>query len=596
MIGRKSILKRSRFTLAVLTAVLVGSVAPMAFAQADAPFVPVTNDMMLNPPPEDWLTFRRTLDNQGYSPLDQINRENVADLKLVWSRSLAPGNMEGTPLVHDGVMYMPQPAGVISAYDATNGDKIWEYRRTMPEDLADFAAITDITRSLSIYENKILSLTSDGYVIALNAETGALEWETQITDYKTAPILQSAGPTVINGKILSGRSCMPAAGPEGCFIAAHDVNTGEELWRTHLIPRPGEPGDETWGNIPYEARWHVGSWGTPSYDPELNLAYFGTSVTAPSAKWITGSDDQDRDHLYQTSTLAVDIDTGEIKWYQQHIRDQWDLDHPFERILVDTAINPDAAEVRWINTENAKGEHKVLTGIPGKTGIFYSIDRATGQFLWARETVHQNVITDIDPANGRATMNADLFFDSVDDVHEVCPAAIGGKDWPAGAYSPLTNAIYYPLQNLCMTTQPEGDEPDVEGLYMVSLDAKAAPGEENLGTVRGISVETGKELWKYEQRANALALVTTGGWLVFGGDVNRRFRAFDQETGDILWETVLGGPVGGFPISYAVDGKQYIAVATGNFLISGSYLGLTPELSGGGEGNTLYVFALPDAE
>jgi alcohol dehydrogenase (cytochrome c) len=554
----------------------------------------VTDEMVLNPPAGDWLMWRRTIDNQGYSPLDQINKENVGNLTLVWSRSLAPGNMEGTPLVHDGVMYMPQPGGIVTAYDATTGDTKWEYRRQMPEDISELL-ISDITRALSIYENKILSLTSDGYVIALNAETGALEWETQVSDYKEAPIWQSAGPTVINGKILSGRSCTPKAGPEACFIAAHDVNTGEELWRTHLIPRPGEPGDETWGNIPYEARWHVGSWGTPSYDPELNLAYFGTSVTAPSAKWVTGSDDQDREHLYQTSTLAVDIDTGEIKWYQQHIRDQWDLDHPFERILIDTPINPDSAEVNWIHdgSYTAGETRKVLTGIPGKTGIFYSIDRATGEFLWARNTILQNVVLDIDD-NGRATMNSDLFFDSVDDVHEVCPYAGGGKDWPAGAYSPLTNSLYYPMQNTCMTTQPEGDEPDVEGLYMVSLDPKLAPGVENMGRIEAVNVETGKTLWKHEQRAAVTSLVTTGGGLLFGGDVNRRFRAYDQDTGEILWETILGGPVGGFPITYEVGGKQYVAVATGNFLLSGGWLGLTPELTGAAQGNELFIFALND--
>ncbi len=585
-------MQATRIGLAFLATALLCSAAVPALAQVEN-FEPVTDEMLLNPPPEDWLAWRRTLDNQGFSPLDQINKENVSDLTLVWSRSLSPGNMEGTPLVHNGVMYMPQPAGVIAAYDAVTGDQIWEYRRQMPADLADYVTLNDLTRSISIYDDKIISLTPDSFVIALNAATGAVEWETQISDYQTAPNFQSAGPTVINGKILSGRSCAPQAGPSGCFIAAHDVETGEELWRTHLIPRPGEPGDETWGNIPYESRWHVGSWGTPSYDPELNLAYFGTSVTSPAPKWIMGAEDQDMDALYQTSTLAVNVDTGEIVWYQQHIRDQWDLDHPFERILVDTAINPDPDEVRWINADAASGERKVLTGIPGKTGIFYSIDRATGEFLWARETVMQNVITDIDVTSGRATMNSDLFFDSVEDTHEVCPAAIGGKDWPAGAYSPLTNAIYYPLQNLCMTTQPTGDEPDVEELYQVSLDAKAAPGTDQLGTLRGINVETGEELWKYEQRANMLSVVATGGGLVFAGDTNRRFRAFDQDSGDILWETILGGPVGGFPITYSVDGKQYVAVATGNFIISGNYLTLTPELSGAAaQGNTLYVFAL----
>ena len=586
--------------MCTLAAVLLASVtiAAPAMAQGEASaFVPVTDEMLANPDPADWLMWRGTLNHQGYSPLEQINRDNVGDLQMAWTRSLGSGNMEGTPLVYDGVMYMPQPNSVITAMDATNGDVIWEYRRNLPSDLRDYVQLNDITRALAIYDNKIIHLTADGYIIALNAETGALEWETQVSDYKTRTNWQTSGPLIANGKAISGRSCEPEGGPEACFLAAHDLETGEELWRTHTIPRPGEPGDETWGNIPYESRWHVGSWITPSYDPELNLAYFGTSVTSPYTKFIMGSDDPDAEHLYQTSTLALNADTGEIVWFQQHIRDQWDLDHPFERILVDTEIAPNADEVKWINPNVTPGEtRKVLTGIPGKTGIFYSIDRETGEFLWARETTFQNVVLDIDTSNGRATMNSDLFFTESGQTHFVCPAAIGGKDWPAGAYSPLTNAIYYPLQNLCMNATALGDEPVVEELGQVDLGSVAAPDTDQLGTVRGINVETGEELWKYEQRANVTSLVATGGGLLFGGDVNRRFRAFDQETGDVLWETILGGSVGGFPMSYEVDGRQYVAVATGGFLIAGSYLGLTPELNPGNNGNNLYVFALPEAE
>jgi glucose dehydrogenase len=406
---------------------------------------------------------------------------------------------------------------------------------------------------------------------------------------------QSSGPIIAGGKAISGRSCGSMGGPEACFIAAHDLSTGEELWRLHTIPRPGEAGDETWGNVPYEARRHVGSWITPSYDPELNLVFAGTSVTAPYTKFILGSDDPDAEHLYQTSTLAIDADTGEIVWFQQHIRDQWDLDHPFERILVDTEVAPNPEDVKWISPNVKPGEvRKVLTGIPGKTGIFYSIDRATGEFLWARETIQQNVVLDIDTSNGRATMNSDLFFTESGQTHMVCPAAYGGKDWMAGAYSPLTNAIYYPLQNLCMNATALGDEAIPEEGGMLDLAAIPAPGTDQLGTVVGINVSTGEQLWNYEQRANTMSLVTTGGGLLFGGDMNRRFRAFDQETGDILWETVLGGPVSGFPISYEVDGRQYVAVSTGSFLLAGGYLAQTPELRANTSANQLFVFALPE--
>lgn len=576
-------------------ALVLTSIPGTSLLAQDADFTPVTDEMLANPAPEDWLHWRGNQAHWGYSPLDQINKENVGQLTLAWTRSLSPGDMEGTPLVYDGVMYMPQARSVITAYDAATGDRIWEYRREMPEDLAEYVQLNAVVRSIGIYDDKIIHLTADGYILALNAATGAVEWETQVSDYKTQTNWQTSGPMIVNGMAVSGRSCEPEGGPEACFLSAHDLETGEELWRTHTIPRAGEPGDETWGNIPYESRWHVGSWMTPSVDPELGLAFFGTSVTSPYSKFILGAEDPDAEHLYQTSTLALDLETGEIRWYQQHIRDQWDLDHPFERILLDTKIAPNADEVRWISPSVTAGEERsVMTGVPGKTGIFYSFDRATGEFLWARETVRQNAVLDIDET-GRATMNSDLFFTEAGQTHEVCPGALGGKDWQTGAYSPLTNQIYYPLHNLCMDATAMGDEPVVEELGQVDLGIKAAPGVENLGTVRGINVETGEQSWINEQRSVHMSLLTTGGGLLFGGDMDRRFRAYDQETGETLWETILGGSIGGYPVSFAVDGKQYVAVASGPFLVSGMYESLTPEQRAYNQGNSLYVFALPDA-
>ena len=230
----------------------------------------------------------------------------------------------------------------------------------------------------------------DNAVYALDAQTGKLAWQTQILD-PTKPANASSGPIIANGKVISGRQCQPGAGNEGCIITAHDAKTGKELWRTSTIPKPGEPGDETWGGVPMEQRWHVGTWMVPSYDPELNLIYVGTSVTIPAPKFILGGNDNK--HLYHNCTLALNADTGKIVWYYQHIVDHWDLDHPFERILVDTAVAPNARDVSWINPKIKAGERrKVITGIPGKTGVVYTLDRKTGEFLWARPTVSQNVI------------------------------------------------------------------------------------------------------------------------------------------------------------------------------------------------------------
>jgi alcohol dehydrogenase (cytochrome c) len=299
-------------------------------------------------------------------------------------------------------------------------------------------------RNLAIYDNLIIDTSVDEYVFALDAETGDLVWETEILDYHVHPANQSTGPIVANGKVISGRSCMPGAGPEACVITAHDARTGEELWRRHTIPRPGEPGDETWGGVPYEERRHVGTWMAPSYDPELNLLYIGTSVTSPAPKFMVGG--ADNTHLYHNSTLALDADTGEIVWYYQHLNDHWDLDHPFERLLVNTVVRPDPTAVSWINPRLQPGEERrVMTGIPGKTGVVYTLDRATGEFLWATPTIAQNVITHIDGATGVVSENPEVVFRAIGQEVFTCPSAMGGKDWEAGAYSPRTNTMYMPL-------------------------------------------------------------------------------------------------------------------------------------------------------
>ena len=564
-------------------------------AQSAREFVPVTDAMLQNPAPEDWLMWRRTLDSWGFSPLDQINRENVSELRLVWSRALGPGTQQGTPLVYGGVMYMPNPRDLIQAIDAVEGDLIWEYRRSRPDDLADYmmAGLLDHNRNLAIYGSQIIDTSGDDYVFALDAMTGGLTWETQILDYKINPAHQTSGPIIANGKVISGRGCLPRGGPDACVITAHDANTGKELWRRRTIPAPGEPGDETWGNVPFEERKHVGTWMVPSYDPELNLIYIGTSVTLPAPKFMLGG--ISNKHLYHNSTLALNADTGDIVWYYQHLNDHWDLDHPFERLLVDTAVAPNPASVSWINPRLERGEvRKVLTGIPGKTGIVYTLDRETGEFLWATPTVTQNVISGIDGATGAVSENAELVFTGTGQEVLACPTWFGGKDWEAGAYSPLTNTMYMPLRNVCARMMATTGGDDIgSSLYSLAVRHQIAPGTDQVGTVQAISAETGDVTWVFEQRAATTSLVATGGGLVFGGDGNGRFRALDHETGEMLWEINLGSAITGFPIAYAVDGRQYVAVSTGTAGTTTAHGRLTPELRPS-TGNNLFVFALPD--
>ena len=573
-----------------------------ARAQSSVDFIPVTDAMLQDPAPDDWLMWRRTLDSWGYSPLDQVNRENVGELRMVWTRSLADRTGEITPLAYGGVLYVPQAEDVIQALDAATGDLIWEYSRDLPEDLYGLVGgNARNNRNIAIYDRLIINTSDDNHVFALDAETGETVWETQIFDYQVNPATHSSGPIIADGKVISGRSCRPWGGPNACIIAAHDARTGAELWRRRLIPAPGEPGDETWGDVPFEGRQHVGAWMVPSYDPELELIYMGTSVTSPAPKFYLGG--TENTHLYHNSTLALEVETGEIRWYYQHLNDHWDLDHPFERLLVDTPVSPDPDAVTWINPRLQSGEvRKVITGIPGKTGLVYTLDRETGEFLWATPTVPQNVIDNIDGATGAVTVNPEVVFREVEQEAFVCPTWAGGKDWEAGAYSPRTHTMYYPLRNTCAQMLATADFESVRaqaltaggqaGLAIYSLAARhqVAPETDNLGTVRAISVETGETRWLHEQRAGTMSLVATGGGLVFGGDSNGRFRAFDDETGEVLWEINLGSSVSGYPITYAVNGRQYVAVNTG----AGS-MNLTPELRPS-RGTSLFVFALPSRD
>ena len=587
----RSSMSRSCASLLACAALVVAADAP-GRAQ-DESFVPVTDAMLQDPDPADWLTWRRTLDGWGYSPLEEITRENVGDLRMVWSRALQPGTQEGTPLAYDGVLYMPNPRDVIQAIDAVTGDLLWEHRREIPDDVEDYLFGSATNRNIAIHGNLIIDTSADDHVFALDATTGEPVWETLILDYRTHPASQTSGPIIANGKVFSGRSCMPLGGPDACVITAHDAATGAELWRRRTIPAPGEPGDETWGGVPFERRAHVGAWMVPSYDPALDLVYIGTSVTSPAPKFLLGG--TDNTHLYHNSTLALDGATGEIRWHYQHLNDHWDLDHPFERLLLDTAVAPDPMAVSWINPRVRAGEvRKVVTGIPGKTGVVYTLDRETGEFLWATPTITQNVISDIDGATGTVRENAELVFTSIGQEVLACPTWLGGKDWEAGAYSPLTNTMYFPLRNACarmMATPAREDDGVGERLYSLAVRNQLAPGIDQLGTIRAISAETGETVWQHDQRAMTMSLVATGGGLVFGGDANGRFRAHDHETGEVLWEINLGSPVTGFPITYAVDGRQYVAVSTG---VAGTAMGLlllTPELRPS-LGNNLFVFGL----
>jgi alcohol dehydrogenase (cytochrome c) len=569
-------------------------IASLSTANA-AEFVPVTDAMLANPDPADWLMWRRTTDSWGYSPLDKIDRRNVAGLTLAWSMDLDESpSQEGIPLVYDGVLYFPGPLDVTYALDAATGRKLWEHRRTLPADLDRFVPFPQTNRNLAIYGRLIIDNGADDFIYALDAETGEQVWETQILDYRVHRVKQGSAPLVANGTLIAGRNCQPQGGPDACVITAHDALTGKELWRKRTIPRPGEPGSDSWGDVPDAQRWHVGAWMIPSYDAALDLVYVGTSVTAPSPKFMLAGND--KQYLYHNSTLALRPKTGELVWFYQHAVDHWDLDHPFERILLDTAVAPDPSEVPWINPRIRPGEQRrVMTGIPGKTGIVYTLDRATGEFLWARPTITQNVIASIDGATGAVKIEDSALFTAAEQTRFICPTTNGGKNWPAGAYSPRTKTMYFPMENTCTNVTAVGGTPRPELIYAISTDNMIAPDADGkVGTIRSIAVDTGKAGWRFDQRAATTALLATGGDLVFGGDVAGHLRAFDAATGKVLWETELGSQITGHPVTFAVNGKQFVAVSTGRSNMTSQLARLTPELAPADSRNKLFVFALPD--
>ena len=553
-----------------------------------AAFEPVTDAMIQNPDPKDWLSWRRTLDSWGYSPLAQINKANVGQLRMVWARPLNAGSQEGTPLVHNGILYFPEPGDVIAAIDVKSGDVLWQHRRQLPKDLAEHLTVPDTKRNIALYGNLIVASSSDDFIYALDARTGAQVWETKIMDYKRGA-KQSSGPIIANGLAITGRSCEPEGGPDACVITAHDARTGKEVWRTSTIARGSDPNDATWGGLPLEKRVQVGAWMIASYDPKLKLIYMGTSVTAPTPKFMLAGND--KTYLYHNSTLALDVTTGRIVWHYQHIVDHWDLDHPFARMLVDQAAAPDPKDVSWINPRiDRKKLYKTVTGVPGKTGIIYTLDRETGEFLWARPTVYQNVVQSIDGATGRVTVNPDTTFDSYGKAKLACPSASGGANYMTGSYSPLTHTLFLPMQNTCANVTAVEPKSDA-GVYSIAMRQVAAPNADgNIGVIHAVDAVTGKTKWTYSTRAGAQSLIATGGGLIVAGDAQGRFRAMDQVTGKVLWEMNLGSSVTGYPATFEVGGQQYVAVSTGRWLNDS----FTPELIHGTQ-NTLFVFALPKA-
>lgn len=555
-------------------------------APAARSYKPVTNDMILNPPPEEWISWRRTVDNQGYSPLDLINKDTVKNLELAWAWPMAAdGQQESAPLVHDGMMFLSTNQNIIQALDAKTGDLIWEYRHVLPQLPSSWGYQLNQARrqknSIALYDDKVIVATADAKLVALDAATGKVDWETQAFDTSKG-YSYTVGPLIVNDKVISAISgCSIAGTAGGCFIAAHDAKTGKELWRFNTIDDPKNPEQEaSWGDVPPENRWGGTPWTTGSYDPRTNTTFWGIGMPGPYSQLIRGSGEGAV--LYTNNTVALDADTGERKWNFSHLpADNWDLDSPFERILVDEG-------------EGDAAKHLLVT-VPGKDGIAFALDRDTGKYLWSRETVYQNVVKSID-AEGKVTLNSDLVPTAVNQEVFVCTSVSGGKLWMAGAYSPRTQTYYVPLAEACNTVTPTVTEFTAGNAVGATKFGPRVlpPNITDGGVVEAINVADGSQKWRLNQRPTfTSSLLATGGGLVFGGDAGRFLMAMDEETGDVVWKTRLNAPIGGYPMTYEIDGEQYLAVPTGFSAQAGSSASMFPEIPvPSGSGNSLFVFKL----
>ncbi len=567
--------------------------AAMAARKALLARVTAVSDAMLRAPAaSDWLMWRGTYATLAYSQLDQINRKSVGNLGVAWTLALPPSANETAPLIHDGVLFV-ESGNTVEAINAADGTILWQYIRALPDEL--HSGRDARMRGLAIYGDSLYAPTADGHIIALDVRSGELRWDHAVvsSEFGSRPGLFdgayfhiSGGPLLVHGKVIVGVSLGINTGG-GDFIVGLDAHSGHEMWRFNTIARPGQPGGDSWNGAPVNERYGSGVWSIGSYDPDLNLVYFGTGNTYDVGTLLTSRAHRslsNNDALYTDSTVALDADTGRLSWYFQHMnRDVWDLDWAFEQSLITLPINGTPTKL-------------LVTG--GKSAIFDAVNRGDGHYAFSRDLGLQNLVIRIDAQTGSKIINPAL-EPRAGRTDLVCPTATGARSWPTTAIDPTTGYLYVPLvPNDCMDySWVERDAATTAaGGQDMRLRARTKPGNDgHFGRIDAIDLTTGRVVWSKRQRAPvASSLLASAGGLVFSGARDRHLRAYDAANGKMLWQMVLNASPSSSPATYSVNGIQYLVViAGGGGAFDSGTRSLTPEIIDPPAGTTLWVFRLP---
>jgi alcohol dehydrogenase (cytochrome c) len=524
--------------------------------------------------PQNWMTYGGNYSAWRYSALDQITRENIKNLVPVWTFHTGElrGGLNATPLVMDGVVYLMGPMNRVFAINAETGKIIWKYFYKLPEMSIPYQRGS---RGLAIGHGMVYFGTLDNHVVALDMKTGREVWDIEVEDVRQCGCNITSPPLVVKDKVIAG-----VTGGEHAhrgYLNAFDAKTGKHLWRFYTIPGPGEPGFETWG----EKMWKYGgapTWLTGSYDPELNLLYWG--VGNPSSDFY--GEFRKGDNLYSNSIIALDPDTGKLKWYYQEIpHDLYDFDSSFECVLIDYERD---------------GKKQKLLVHPNKGGMTWVLDRETGKYLNAYK--HVDIINWLKGVDKNGKPVGMLPVPPTGETF-VCPSICGGRNWDHSAYSPRTKLWYNIGWEFCNIIKPEKQEiKEGQGLFGGGVELKPPKDAAPYGHINGFDPLTGKQQWRYRTKyPNLGSLLVTGSDLLFTGDVEGNAFALDAKTGEHLWSYYTGGGISGSPISYSINGRQYIAIPTGmGSLLGGAVSVIWPETANKlpEDTSTLVVFALPE--